>query len=568
MQQGDVSGVFQLEGSNALRDLVVKIKPNSIGDLSHICAIFRPGPLASDGLPKFLSVRAGLEKPEYLIPQLEPILRNTSGFLIYQEQMIRIAKELCGYSLSEADTLRKNCGKKLTAEMEKEEAHFVKGWCQNGYPKEKGEELWSLILAFSDYSFNLAHSAAYGTISYITAWLKAHYPIEYMTSILEVERDNTDKSIRYLSESKRLGINVAPPDINVSGKYYEINGNNSIVFGLGPIKNIGEGPLTEILKARNEGPFLSFQDFVCRVDTGKVNKLKVESLIRAGAFDSFGENRATLLGYLENFWKYKDEIKSHKSKMLTYEKKLKECEQRIIDIDSGNLKNSKGKSLKPLKFPELPIAPVLPAIELLPELPKEEILQDEHELLGYYVSGHPMEDYREALRKQGLLNIEEVKQLEESGNITIAGVITEKKQITTSKKKLMGYVQLEDQTGRIEVVIFPKTFEKYINLFQVGKIVKITGTLEVVQNEEDFTYKIISNKFDELKPIKLSQEIIQVKFSKENATAVIGLLEKYKGKETKIKLIFEGEDGASYIFNRLYTIDNKLNFQTELRRKI
>jgi DNA polymerase III subunit alpha len=574
--QGDTVGIFQLEGSNNLRDLVVKTRPKNISDISLVSALCRPGPLANLDLEKYSKIREGVEEPEYLVPELKPILKESSGILIFQESLLRIAKELCGFTLSEADSLRKAVGKKIQSEMLKNEERFINGWEAHGLSRKKGEELWSQIVDFADYSFNLAHSASYATLSYITAYLKTYYPLEFMTSVLTIDRDNIDQTIRYLSECKRLGIDVTPPDINRSGKFFDIVGDK-ILFGLGPIKNLGESPVDLIVEEREKnGLFTSFQDFLKRLDLSVVNKKKVDCLVKAGAFDQFSVNRASLAGYIEPYWDYRKEYDSYLSKLETFNKKTIACAQRLKEIEDNKLDLFPAvKGLKPFKVPTKPEEPQPPELKLIDEMEEQELLKWEHELLGYYVTSHPMEHFKTSLEKQALLNISQLKQLEENGPAVFGAVITEVKQITTAKKKLMAYLQLEDQSGQIEAVVFPRAYEKFVSLLEVGKVIKVEGLLEVTEGEtkdgeEIFVYKIIANGISELIHLKSKvPETVEITLKADIIERLLPVIKKYQGQENKLRLILELQDKTKLIFQKPFMINkNKVSLFKEITETI
>lgn len=496
LRAGNVQGVFQLETSTGMRDLLVQIRPTVIEDLMSLVSIFRPGPLQNPYKDIYLAVRAGQRDPEYLVPELEPILKPTGGWCIWQESALQIAKDLCGYTLAEADLLRKAIGKKKTDEMKKEEKRFKAGWVKKGLDPHKGDVMWDQLLQFSEYAFNKAHAAAYALLAYQTAWLKTYYPHEFMTANLICDRKDKDQIIKYLAECKRLGIKVMPPDINKSSRFFDLDENNNIRFGLAPIKNIGEG-VEEILQKREGGQFSGFEDFCSRVDLGIINRLKLESLVRSGTFDSLGLSRLSLLQGIEAIWQYRKEYKSYLSKLETFKKKSEEVWQRTVEIDSGKLTPG-GRPLKPLKLPTSPTEPTKPELINLGELPEDELSIDEHELLGYFVSTHPLEKFKD-LRSQGLLTIEEIKALKDTARVKIAGVVSAIKPFTNKRKQNMAFLDIEDLTGRIDAVIFPSSYEKYKESLIVGRPIKLLGTVEHTEGEdEESVSKLLVQKVEAL----------------------------------------------------------------------
>lgn len=493
IRTGNLLGLFQIEGSAGLRDLVVQVQPTRLEDLSVIVASYRPGPLSSSGLQDYLKVRAGYKEAEYLLPELKPILSDTDGFLVYQEQALRIARDLAGYDLSEADNLRKAIGKKLDKEMAKHEDKFKRGCANNNLPSDKVNTLWSNIKAFADYSFNYAHALEYSLITYQTAYLKTHYPVEWMCAVMICDKDNTDQMVRYISECQRMGIKILPPDINKSSEVFSIDSHDNILFGLSPVKNLGEGPVNEILSNREKyGKFKSLYDFLTRSEGIKVNKLKVESLIKAGAFDFTGYTRNSMLSALESYWEYKAAMKSYGSKMGTYRKKLTAVEQRLKDMDEGGVTPS-GAKLKPLKDPIRPSKPTLPVIPRLSELSDKEILEQEHELLGYYVSYHPLDMYD--VSELGCSTTEEAAEMYDNDPIILAGVVVGIKEITTKKKQQkMAFIVIEDKTGQIECVVFTRTFERMQRYIQKGNAVLVSGSLSVTEGDTEKVCKVRISK--------------------------------------------------------------------------
>lgn len=493
LRAGNTQGVFQIEQSGGMRDLVVQIRPTKLEDIAALVAIYRPGPLASEGMKQYLEVRAGKVEPEYLMPELESILSNTNGFLIYQEQALRIAKELAGYTLVEADNLRKAIGKKITKQMAEHEEKFKNGCAANHLPSEQVNKLWQQIQAFADYSFNFSHALSYAMIAYYTAWFKTYYPTEWMCSIMTCDQNNKDQLIKYIAECNRLGINVSPPDINKSDISFSIAGSDSILFGLASIKNVGEGPVKAILEERAKHPFKGLRDFCERLDNSIVNKLKVESFIKSGAFDGFGYSRLALLSYLENYWQYRNMYKAYESKKETYLKRMAAFSARQKEIETGNDK------LKPLKSydpPEEPAPPIIDNANTI-DMTIDEILKAEKELIGFYISDHPLDYYHISPSDSHTIDI--VKQLSDKGEIRLAAVVATKQEITTKKqRKKMAFLTLEDKTGQIEAVLFPAAFERLKKFIEPGTAVFINGYLEVTEGEDETVCKLRIKNMTEL----------------------------------------------------------------------
>jgi DNA polymerase-3 subunit alpha len=493
IRTGNTLGMFQLEQTTGIKDLTLQVRPEKLEDLSAILATYRPGPLSSPKLGDYLACRAGEKTPEYPFPELEPILRETSGFLIYQEDLIRMAVDLAGYDLATADDFRKACAKKLPEKMAKHESKFKSGCAKNNLPSDKVNEIWELVQAFAAYCFNKSHSIAYSLITYQTAYLKTHYPAEWMCAVMVCDADNKDQMIKYISECRRMGIEVLPPDINKSNSTFSIDEKGRIVFGLSPIRNLGHGPVESVLSERcARGNYSSLIDFLERVDLGKINKLKVESLIKSGCFDYADKNRNSLLALVERYWNYKTKLKAYENKLVTYHKRKEKYVQRLKDIESGKTK------AKPLKDPVLPERPEIPSVLSAPPQSDDERLKEEHYLLGFYINEHPLDSFD----LRGAIQIDRMKQLTDSGEVTLACVIAGKQEITTKKKKQkMAFLTLEDQTGQIESVAFAKTWSKYQELLESGDPLYIYGFLEVTQGETENLCKIRIGKVQKLSSV-------------------------------------------------------------------
>lgn len=557
LRAGHVANVFQLEGSSGIRELTIQIAPKCIEDLSIILAVYRPGPLDSPELEHYIKVRQGKEKPHYLIPELKPILEDTDGLVIYQEQPMRIAKDLCGYTGGSVDELRKGISKKKQEIIDKHEKLFKDGWINNGYPADKVEQLWDQIVSFGSYGFNLAHSASYCTISYITAYLKTFYPTEYMCAVMISEGDSRDDVIKCITECKRLGIKILPPDINKSGVSFTISGDKEIRFGLGPIKNLGEKPVKEIIKTRESGLFTSLLDFCKRIDLGVISRLKTDSLIRAGAFDSLHHSRRAMLETIDKVWDWKEQKKKYEAKLATYEKKLKGYERRLKEIEEGALSGT-GKKLKPLKKPEPPEEPGSVHMSEVDEMLEEELQTNEHELLGYFISSHPLEGVRHLYNTGNIVSIEKAKEYEGRVKVGLAAVITTKQEITTKKKKQkMAFLNIEDLSGSMEAVLFPRTYDKIKENIIMSKSVLIEGSIDSTQTDEGKISKII---IDTITPINTnkykSSVLLEANVLISKVPELLDLLNRYAGDTYKVKITLIGQDGTKYRIPVHKTIGN------------
>lgn len=572
LKAGNAVGVFQLEASSGMRDLLVQIRPVQMEDLIALVAIYRPGPMGSDEVQQYLRVRAGTDIPRYLVSELKPVLEKTNGLIIYQEQVMQIARDLTGYTMAEADDLRKAIGKKKAELMAKHELKFKTGWKNNNLDPDKGDQLWEQIVGFASYAFNRSHAASYAFITYQTAWLKAHYPTEFMCAVMISEAGNQEDIIKCITECKQLGIKVLPPNINHSSETFQISNDKTIYFGLAPIKNLGEKPVQLIIEERvKNGLFKSLEDFCQRVDLSIINKLKLESLILSGAFDQFSSTRATLLSMVEKIWEYRENLKSYLSKEKTFQKKLEAFQKREAAIEVAK-QNNIPASKRPASFkqPVSPEKPIWPEAIELSELPEFEIQQKEHELLGFYVSSHPLD----TIGNQGknLCTIEDVKEMQAGTFVSLAVVIVNKKEITTSTtKKKMAFFVLEDKGGTIEATAFPNSYDRYKELFLEGVPLKIDGKIEITESDDGRLTRLMINKVslfnrvfsvpEDNAPQKITQTIPIQKLSN-----VKLLLEKFKGDFHSIELILESQDGTLFKIPSIKIEDKKHQFLKELSR--
>ena len=551
LRQGNATGVFQLEASSGMRDLLVQIRPTCLEDLIALVAIYRPGPLGSDYKSTYLDVRAGKSEPKYSIPELEPILQPTAGWIIYQEQVLEIVKQLAGFSMADADLLRRAIGKKEAETLNEQEAAFKEGWVANGYELNKANKIWEDIVAFSDYAFNKSHAAAYAYITYQTAWLKTHYPREFMCAVMVSESGNRDEMIKCLAECRRMGIKVLPPDINESKNLFYVDSENNIRFGLSPIKNLGETPVAKIMEERKGNPFTNFEDFCQRVDLGIINRLKIESLVRAGCFDSLGRSRASLVEAIENVWEYRKQHKSYEKKIETFHRKIEAYNQRYQDVIDGVL-SERGNPLKLLKEPVCPEEPSFPIIQKLPELSEKELHQAEYELLGFYVTSHPLDGFNPEVYSKNFCSIEAMKEFESKVKTNLGAVISSIKEITTKAKKSMAFFVLEDLTGSIEAICFPRFYAKYKELLSEGTPLTFTGTVEITSTENEKIAKFIIEKVQPLE-LELTTSInkIHIDCLLPHTEDLIELLKRYKGNTNEVCVSFLSTDGTR--FNPLYS---------------
>ncbi len=453
LRKGDVPGVFQLE-SSGMRDLLVRMKPKAFEDLIDLLALFRPGPLESGMVDDYIKRRNNKKLITYEIPELEEILGDTYGVILYQEQVMQISMKLAGFTPSDADRLRKAMGKKKAEEMAKLREKFVEGARQRGIDKKKAEKLYDQMAKFASYGFNKSHSTAYALIAYQTAYLKAHYPTEFMAAILSSEIGKSEKLAQYVDRCKGMGIEVLPPDVNRSDQDFKVE-DGKIRFGLAGIKNVGEGAAEAIARERNEGgDFSSFLDFCTRLDLRKVNKRVLESLIKCGGFDSIEPSRARLMEAL-------DEVLSVAQAI---QKQSKSQQKSLFTMSSGD-----GSDHLMANF-------TYPDVE---EWSQGKRLRFEKELLGIFLTGHPLGAFKEKIKAIGVTPVGELANVSSRVVVKVAGVVAHAKEITTKKnKERMAFVTLEDETGSVEVIVFPSIFKEAEFHLLPDEPVVVEGTVD------------------------------------------------------------------------------------------
>ncbi len=459
LQSGQTLGVFQLE-SSGMRELLKRLKPSRFEDLIALVALYRPGPLGSGMVDDFIERKHGRKPIEYELPQLEPILAETYGVILYQEQVMKIASEIAGFSLGQADVLRKAMGKKKKDVMAQQREAFIKGAVERGVSKEKAEELFDKMAKFAEYGFNKSHSAAYAMVAYQTAYLKAHYPVEFMAALISSEINNTEKIYLYLNECKEMGIEVLPPDINESHVIFRIDGN-SLRFGLAAIKGVGEAAAEAIVEARKDGPFESFYDFCRRIAGQKVNKKTIEALIKAGALDRFGDRNALLASV-----------------------------DRFVEAASKGAKSDKQPSLFEFASEEETVVNL--KLEDAPPATTKEKLAMEKEALGFYLSGHPLDTVQDLLKRYPVTTIGELEGKEDGDEVILAGLVVSIREITTKNGDRMAFIGFEDKEGRTEIIAFPDVYREHHILFAMDEPILVKGT--VTTDTANDHKKIIANE--------------------------------------------------------------------------
>jgi DNA polymerase-3 subunit alpha len=460
-QSGETIGVFQFE-SEGMRKWLKKLKPNKFEDLVAMIALYRPGPMQF--IQDYIDGKQGRKKIRYLHPKLEPILKETYGIPIYQEQIMKIAQDLAGFTLAEADTLRKAIGKKIKSLLDQLKEKLISGMIKNGISKEVANKIWEWILPFGSYGFNKSHSVAYAQIAYQTAYLKAHFPVEFMASLLSAEQADVERVGFLIEECKRMGIDVLPPDINESFRNFSVvPKKNQIRFGLLAIKNVGQNTVEAIVKERKRGgPFNSLTDFLSRIEPKDLNKKSLESMIKAGVFDKF-EERNQLLFNIEKLLEFNRENQNMKAggQIGLFER---------LGMKKAEIKLEKTK----------------------PATKKEKLIW-EKELLGLYVSAHPADDFKKIFEKKAF-PISKISSQMSGKMIRIGGIISAIKKVITRNGSQMVFAKLEDGQGKIEAVIFPSALMKNPQAIKEHKAVLISGRVD----NKDGVPKVICEDIEEI----------------------------------------------------------------------
>ncbi|MEG4083130.1 DNA polymerase III subunit alpha [Microcoleus sp. POL10_C6] len=498
LERGDLEGIFQLESSGML-DVVKKLKPSCLDDISSILALYRPGPLDAGLIPQFIDCKHG-KTVEYDHPLLEPILKETYGTLCFQEQIMRMAQDLAGYSLGQADLLRRAMGKKKADEMQKQKETFIDGATKNGVSQRIAEKLFAQMLQFAEYCFNKSHSMAYAYITYQTAYLKANYPLEYMAALLTANRGDQDKVQKYIANCLKLGIEVEPPDVNSSELTFtpmpkQMTGaaKDKILFGISAVKNVGEAAIENILAARQEGgKFKSLADLCDRVNLHSVNRRALEALIQCGAFDKIEHNRNQLVHDLEGVIKWAQDRK------------------RDRESGQGNLfdllgANSFGKSVNTYES-----APKSKAVK---DFEKQEKLRLEKELLGFYVSEHPLKFLMQVNEDPDVVALEQLAN--KKGKVSVIVMLSAIKMVVTKKGDSMAILQLEDLTAQIKAVVFPKAYEQVKPYIVENAILLISGKIEKDGEE----IQIIVDTAKPVKTVQVEEEFERVQPETQNSWA-------------------------------------------------
>jgi DNA polymerase-3 subunit alpha len=453
LASGNTNGIFQLE-SSGIKDLLRKLKPETFEDLIAAVALYRPGPLQSGMVDDFIKRKHRKVPITYEVPQLKDILEKTYGVMVYQEQVMEIAKVLAGFTPGDADVLRKAMGKKVPEVMLEQRAKFLEGAKKKKIPLKKAERIFDLMAHFAGYGFNKSHSAAYALIAYHTAFLKAHYPLEFMAALMSSNMGDTDKVMKYIGDCKEMGIDVLPPDLNESSMDFSVSGQ-SIRFGLGAVKNVGGAAIESILSVRNEGPFTSLIDFLSRVDPRKVNKKVVESLIKCGAFDFSSQKRARLMAALDASMETAQGLQRDRSI----------GQKSIFDV-LANSGSGRGVDHTSLNTPDVA------------EWTEKELLSYEKETLGFYISSHPLKGHERELEHYTTDTTDTLRERRAKEEVVIGGMVVESRETTTKKGGRMAFLRLEDLKGSVEVIVFSDLYRKSKEIIDSGSPIVVVGKLE------------------------------------------------------------------------------------------
>ncbi len=503
LASGDTTGVFQLE-SPGMKDLMIRLKPEKFADVTALVALYRPGPIESGMVNDFVERKHGRKRVEYLVPELESILEETYGVILYQEQVMKIAGKLADYSMAEADGLRKAMGKKIASKLSRERERFLDGAIKNNIPEDKAEQIFDWIEKFGGYGFNKSHSAAYAMIAYQTAYLKAHFPVEYMAAVLTSAMNSSDNVVKYIAECRNQNIPVLPPDINESDREFTVTGK-AIRFGLAAVKNVGDSAIESIINTRADGNYSSVFEFCQRVDIRKVNKRVLESLIQCGAFDSIGYNRAQMMAAVEDALDYGQKIQKEAA------------DPQLSLFGNGTAKETIN-------------APVMPEIS---EWDKRKKLELEKEAIGFYITGHPLDEYQDLIEKFASTNAIALKEdnVIDGSMIRIGGIIRSLKTITTKRGDNMAFVSLEDMKDAVEVTVFPSVYTGVRDILIEDEPVFVQGQIQ--KNEK--SVKLLADK---IIPIEKAEETWAASvhlmvntgiIEKQTLTRLYEILKKYPG---------------------------------------
>jgi len=499
--RAETMGIFQLE-SSGMRDLLKKLKPQKFEDIVALVALYRPGPIGSGMLDDFMKRKHKETEVRYDHRLLEPILKETYGIIVYQEQVMMIVSSLAGFSLAQADILRRAIGKKTPEIMEQHKKAFIEGASKNKIDRRIAEKIFNLIEHFAGYGFNKSHSAAYAMISCRTAYLKANYPVEFMTALLTSEKDNTDKIVEYIDEAELMGLKILPPDINESFANFTMVGKDSIRFGLGAVKNVGQTAIDSIIETRKtKGSFKTLYEFCERTDSRLVNKKVMESLIKCGAYDSLGFKRSQMFAMLQRAMDMANTIQKERS-----------MGQMLLFSDQAEVVNNEVPNIK--------------------EWPEGQLLHFEKEILGFYITGHPLARYEKLLQEYSTADSSKLKELGDGAKIRFGGIINKVKNTVTKRTgDKMAIMMMEDLEGVVEVLVFPSSYKNVLKYVQPNLAVFVEGRLNLREDRPKIIVEDIV-PIDEARPRftkKLTVNIVSIGLENNILEDVKKIFQRHKG---------------------------------------
>jgi len=526
IKSGATTAVFQIE-SRGMKELIARLQPDCFNNIVALVALYRPGPLQSGMVDDFVDRKHGRAQIIYPHPSLEPILKPTYGVILYQEQVMQIAQILSGYTLGGADILRRAMGKKKPEEMAKQRAIFIEGAASRGVDKHIANSIFDLMEKFAGYGFNRSHSAAYALLTYHTAWLKSHYPAEFMAAVLSADMDNTDKVVKLIVECKRMGIKIIPPNINSSDYEFRATQDGNIVFGLGAIKGAGEAAIENIIEERKNGKFKTLFDLCKRSDKRKLNRKVLEALVKSGSVDSIGPNRASIFASLNKAMQMAEQNAQNTAR-----------KQLSLFSDEALWEDEDGEKEQSISH-----------YVSTPDWSQEEQLSGEKNTLGFYLSGHPFDKYSPELSRF-TTSLDDLAEMQKQ-NVVTAGIITSLRQILTKSNKIMAVISLESSTANVEAVVFSDLFNEKRSLLAVDQLVIIEGEVDIdnfngsprLRSRDILTLDHAREKYARLISIKLDKTINE-EFLKQTLP---NLLKPYLGGPCPVCIDYQNETATAKI---------------------
>lgn len=492
LSEGNTTGVFQFE-SEGMRKVLQKLKPTNLEDLVAVNALYRPGPM--ENIPVYIERKHGRMPVEYLHKDLQPILEKTYGVIVYQEQIMEIAAKMAGFSLGEADLLRRAVGKKIKTILDENRNRFIIGCLKKGYDEKTANKVYDLIVKFANYGFNRSHAVAYSMIAYQLAYLKAHYPLYFMAALMSSIGGNQEKLAQYVREASEMGITILPPSIHKSGFSFLVE-NGSIRFGLASIKNVGIAAMKEIAKERKKKPFEDLFDFCIRMSSKAVNRRTIEALIFSGAMDDFGQDRATLLASIDVALEHAELFK------------MDEKEQIVFPLDD--------------------LAAIKPKYVEVEPFTIEEKLKFEKETLGFYLSSHPIQPYDSVLKQLGAVRLMDLSQWIEK-KVHVGAYVTNVKAIRTKSGQAMAFLNISDQSGDVEAVLFPNEYAKFSGKIKKGNVFLLTGKPEIRNEHVQYIIQDVKDILEFKRQRALFLKIADEASEKQKLLEIKKVLQDYPG---------------------------------------